>query len=67
MWMFLLIEFNEIVGCWWMYGKIKKYVYCNLYVFSKWDLKKWKRMRLCLEVLMLCGRNEVLFDLKNKI
>lgn len=36
------LNFNNVlfVGCWWMYGKIKKYVYCNLYVFSKWDKKK---------------------------
>lgn len=54
------------VGCWWMHGKIKKHVHCNSYAFSKWDLKKWKWMRSCSEALTSCGRNEVLFDLKNK-
>lgn len=54
----------SFIGCWWMHGKIKKHVHCNSYAFSKWDKKKWKRMRSCSEALTSCGRNEVLFDLK---
>lgn len=44
-----------------------KNMYIVIYMYLVNEIKKkWKRMRLCLEVLMLCGRNEVLFDLKNK-
>lgn len=43
-----------------------KNMYIVIYMYLVNEIKKkWKRMRLCLEVLMLCERNEVLFK-KNK-